>query len=171
VIEFTPLTADHLRLLHAWLQREHVKRWWRDRETYEGVVEHYLPAIEGREPTDLYLIVLDGEPVGMIQTYLVVDHPEWAALIGEGEGVAGVDLLIGEEELTGRGLGPQVLETFAREIVFAAAGTLACVATVEEANHRSWRAFEKAGFRHVRDVEEDGLPHRLMRLDRADGGS
>jgi aminoglycoside 6'-N-acetyltransferase len=171
VIEFTPLTADDLRLLHAWLQREHVKQWWRDREAYEGVVEHYLPAIEGREPTDLYLIVLDGEPVGMIETYLVVDHPEWAALIGEGEGVAGVDLLIGEEELTGRGLGPQVLETFAREIVFARPGTIACVATVEEANRRSWRAFEKAGFRHVRDVEEDGLPHRLMRLDRAHAGS
>jgi hypothetical protein len=27
------------------------------------------------------------------------------------------------------------------------------------------RAFENAGFRHVRDVEE-GLPYRLMRLDR-----
>ena len=40
------------------------------------------------------------------------------------------------------------------------------VATVEEPNRRSWRAFEKAGFRYVRDVEEDGLPHRLMRLDR-----
>jgi RimJ/RimL family protein N-acetyltransferase len=40
-------------------------------------------------------------------------------------------------------------------------------ATVEEPNRRSWRAFEKAGFRHIRDVEEDGLPHRQMRLDRA----
>ena len=171
MIGFAPLTADDLRLFHSWLQREHVKRWWRDRETYEEVVEHYLPAIEGREPTDHYLIVLEGAPVGVIQTYLVVDYPEWAALIGEAEGVAGVDLLIGEERLTGRGLGPQVLETFAREVVFARPGTVACVATVEEANRRSWRAFEKAGFRHVRDVEEDGLPHRLMRLDRADGGS
>ena len=50
--------------------------------------------------------------------------------------------------------------------MFARAQTTAVVATVEEANRRSWRAFEKAGFRHVRDVEEDGLPHRLMRLDR-----
>jgi hypothetical protein len=33
-------------------------------------------------------------------------------------------------------------------------------------DRRSWRAFEKAGFRHVRDVQEDRLPHRLMRLDR-----
>ncbi|HEX5247376.1 MAG TPA: GNAT family N-acetyltransferase [Gaiellaceae bacterium] len=81
-------------------------------------------------------------------------------------GLAGVDLLIGEEELTGRGLGPQVLSRFVHEVVFARPETNACVATVEEANRRSWRAFEKAGFRHVRDVEEEGLPHRLMRLDR-----
>lgn len=46
-------------------------------------------------------------------------------------GIAGVDLLIGEADLLGHGVGPQ-----------------------------------KAGFRHVRDVEENGLPHRLMRRDR-----
>jgi RimJ/RimL family protein N-acetyltransferase len=66
----------------------------------------------------------------------------------------------------GRELGPEILWEFARTIVFARPETTALVATVEEANRRSWRAFEKAGFRHVRDVEEDGLPHRLMRLER-----
>jgi aminoglycoside 6'-N-acetyltransferase len=102
----------------------------------------------------------------MIQTYLVADSPDWEAIVGAEPGLAGVDLLIGEEDLVGRGVGPQVLETFARDVVFARSETNACVATVEEPNRRSWRAFEKAGFRHVRDVEEDGLPHRLLRLDR-----
>ena len=171
MIEFTPLTAEDLPLLHDWLRREHVRRWWRDTETYEEVVEYYTPSLEGRDPTDLFLIVLDGVPAGMIQTYLVDDYPEWAAVIEVGEGAAGVDLLIGEEEHTGRGLGAQVLEAFVRDVVFARPGTTACVATVEEPNRRSWRAFEKAGFRYVRDVEEDGLPNRLLQLDRADRGS
>jgi aminoglycoside 6'-N-acetyltransferase len=162
VIEFRPMTADDLRLLHTWLRREHVKRWWRDTETYEEVVEHYLPELEQH-----YVIAFDGRPIGMIQTYLVDDNPEWQQIVEVGDGVAGVDLLIGEEELTGRGLGPRVLEAFVRDLVFSRPDTTSCVATVEEANSRSWRAFEKAGFRHVRDVEEDGLPHRLMRLDRA----
>lgn len=90
----------------------------------------------------------------MIQTYLVSDYPEWEAIVEVGADVAGVDLLIGEEDLIGRGLGPQVLARFAREVVTASA----VVATVEEENRRSWRAFEKAGFRHVRDVQEDGKP-------------
>ena len=106
MIAFRPMAEDDLVLFHAWLQRPHVKRWWRNRETYEQVVAHYLPRIEGREPTDHYLILVDGRDV------------------------------------------------------------TACAATVEEDDRRSWRAFEKAGFTHVRDVEEDGLRHRLMRLER-----
>jgi len=163
VIEFEPLRKDDLQLVRGWLGREHVRRWWRD--PLESLAE-YEQAIDGLDPTDHYLIVVDGRPVGMIETYLVADHPEWDAIIQVGEGVAGVDLLIGEEELTGRGLGPQVLQAFAEEVVFANPATHACVAAVDEANRRSWRAFEKAGFLYVRDVEEHGRPHRLMRLDR-----
>ena len=164
MIEFEPLRHEHLPLLREWLGREHVRRWWRD-PIEESLSEH-AAAIDGLEHDEHYLIVVDGRPVGMIQTYLASDYPEWDEIVEVGEGVAGVDLLIGEEELTGRGLGAQVLERFAGEVVFARPETAALVATVEEANRRSWRAFEKAGFAHVRDVEEDGLPHRLMRIDR-----
>ena len=132
----------------------------------EDSLHEYEQAIAGLDPSDHYLIVVDGRPVGMIETYLVSDHPEWEEIVRVGEGVAGVDLLIGEEELTGRGLGPQALAAFTSEIVFANSPTHACVAAVDERNRRSWRAFEKAGFRYLCDVEEEGRPHRLMRLDR-----
>jgi len=163
VIAFEPLRGEHLPLLRDWLGREHVRRWWRDPDRSLG---HAEDALAGRDATKYFLIVLDGRPVGMIETYLVSDNPEWGEVVGPGEGLAGVDLLICDQDATGRGLGPKVLGQFAREIVFARPETEACIATVEQANRRSWRAFEKAGFRHVRDVEEDGLPHRLMRLER-----
>ena len=165
MIEFRPVAEDDFPLLRDWLQRDHVRPWWRD--PIEETVEECRAAIEGREPTAYYLIVLDGRPVGMIQTYLASDYPEWQEIVQVGDGVAGVDLLIGEPDLVGRGLGPRILAGFARDVVFADPGTTAVVATVEEPNRRSWRAFEKAGFRHVRDVEEEGLPNRLMRLDRS----
>lgn len=160
MIEFRPLAEDDLPLVEEWLRRDHVARWWRD-DIAESLAE-YRAALEGREPTDHFMIVVDGCAIGMIQTYLVSDYPEWEEVVQVGEGVAGVDLMIGEEELIGRGLGPQILSAFACDLVAAPS----IVATVEEPNRRSWRAFEKAGFRHVRDVEEDGDPHRLMRLDR-----
>lgn len=160
MIEFRPLTERDLPLLRSWLEREHVRLWWRD------PIEEELAKRLQRDATDEYVVVIDGRPAGLIQTYLVAEYPEWGAIVGMEPGLAGVDLLVGEEDLVGRGLGPRVLAEFARDIVFARPGTVACVATVEEGNRRSWRAFEKAGFRHLRDVEEEGLPHRLMRLDR-----
>ena len=163
MIEFRPLREDDLPLLRDWLGREHVRRWWRD-PVDEAIDKRRRGIEEGR--TEQYLIVVDGRPAGIIQTYLVADSPEWEEIVGAEPGLAGVDLLIGEEDLVGRGLGPEVLQAFAQEVVFANPETNACVATVEEPNRRSWRAFEKAGFRHVRDVVEDGLPHRLLRLDR-----
>ncbi len=130
------------------------------------MIETRRAGIEGRRATRQFAIVVDGRAAGFIQTYLVSDYPEWDEVVQVGDGVAGVDLLIGEPDLVGRGLGPEVLERFARDIVFADPAVYALVATVEEPNRRSRRAFEKAGFRHVRDVKEDGLPHCLMRLDR-----
>ena len=141
MIEFRPLAEDDLPLVEEWLRRDHVARWWRD-DIAESLAE-YRAALEGREPTEHFMIVVDGCAIGMIQTYLVSDYPEWEEVVQVGEGVAGVDLMIGEEELIGRGLGPQILAAFARDVITAPA----VVATVEEANRRSWRAFEKAGFR------------------------
>ena len=157
-----------LRLVHEWLQRPHVKRWWRDRETYEEVVEHYLPSIEGTDPTDLYLALLDEEPVSFVQTYLVSDYPDYAALIGVGEGVAGVDLLIGDEKLTGQGIGTEILSQFVEEVVFAPPTTIGCVADPDVLNVASIRAFEKAGFRVVKEFvdPEDGELRALVRRDR-----
>jgi aminoglycoside 6'-N-acetyltransferase len=154
--------------MYEWLRREHVRRWWDEHESYEDVARHFLPSIEGRRPVDLYLILLDGRPVGFIQTYLVADHPETAALVGLGAGVAGVDLFIGEEKLTGKGLGSEVLRVFVRDIVFAEPATSACIADPDVRNAASLRAFEKAGFRRVGEFldPEDGELRAIVRLDR-----
>lgn len=166
---FRPLTAGDLPLLHKWLQREHVRRWWDEGRTYEEVAAHYLPAIEGREPTDLYSILLDDRPVGLIQTYLVSDYPDYAELVQVGAGVAGVDLFVAEEALAGRGLGSEALRAFTRDVVFARPETTACVADPDVRNAASVRAFEKAGFRVVREFVDpaDGERHALVRLERA----
>jgi len=165
-LRFRAMRPDDLPLLHEWLQRPHVQRWWTDRETYEEVVEHYLPAIEGEDPTDHHLVVLDERPIGLVETYLVSDHPEYAALVGVGEGVAGLDLFIADEALTGQGLGTEVISRFVEEVVFASPVTVACIAGPEAGNSASVRAFEKAGFRVVKEFVEDGEPHALLRRDR-----
>ena len=163
------MTADDLRLLHEWLQRPHVKLFYGTHGTYEEIVDHYQPAIEGRDPTDHYLVLLDDRPVGMLQTYLVKDYPAHASLMGVADDrIAGADILIGEEELTGRGLGTEILRRFVDEVVFARGETVACIADPAVANVGSVRAFEKAGFRVVSEHVDpaDGLVHAVVRRDR-----
>jgi aminoglycoside 6'-N-acetyltransferase len=168
-IGFRRLTAGDLPVLYEWLQREHVRLWWTDRETYDEVVEHYLPQIEGSKPTDPYLILLDDQPGGFIQTYRVSDYPEYRELVAVEDGVAGVDLLIGEPELTGRGIGSEALHRFVRDIVFSDPEIRACIADPDAENLVSLRAFEKAGFRVVRrfvDPNDQDKLHALLRLER-----
>jgi aminoglycoside 6'-N-acetyltransferase len=168
-IGFQPLTANDLPLVHEWLQREHVRRWWTDRETYEEVVQRYLPAIEGNEPTDLYLILSEERPIGFIQSYRVSDHPEYRDLVAVEDGVAGVDLFVGELESTGRGVGSKALSRFVREVVFADPEIHACIADPDTENHASLRAFEKADFHAVRqfvDPHDRNRLHTLVRIDR-----
>jgi RimJ/RimL family protein N-acetyltransferase len=162
------MRADDLRLLHEWLQRPHVREWWSRHETYDDVVQHYLPAVEGREPTDLYFLLRDDEPVGFFQTYAVASYPEYASLIGADAGAAGVDVFVGEERLLGRGIGSAALRLFVEEIVFADAATTHAIADPDVRNVASVRAFEKAGFRVVRELvdPEDGQTHVLVRRDR-----
>jgi aminoglycoside 6'-N-acetyltransferase len=167
-IGFRALGRDDLRLMREWLRRDHVRRWWDEHQSDEDVLAHYLPAVEGRRPVDLYLILLDGRPIGFIQSYLLADHPDFAERVGLGAGVAGVDLFIGEEELTGKGLGVEVLRRFVRDVVFAEPATIACIADPDIRNTASIRAFEKAGFRRVGEFHDpgDGQLHALVRLDR-----
>ena len=168
-ITFRLMTRDDLPLVHEWHQRPHVARWWTARTTFEETEAHYVPTIKGTEPTQHYLALLDGEPLGMIQTYLVSDYPDYAALIEEGEGTAGLDLFIGDEAQTGRGLGTEMIRRFVEEIVFARPETIACTADPDLENAASVRAFEKAGFRAVREFvdPEDGQLHALVRRERS----
>jgi len=168
VFGFRPLVSDDLQLLHDWLGREHVRAWWGDRGTLDETVAEYLPSLEGADPTDLFAIVVEGRDAGLIQTYLVHDYPDWAALIDAGDEAAGLDIFLADEKLLGRGLGTEVIRHFVGTVVFARATTRACVADPDVRNLASVRAFEKAGFSAVKTFldPEDGELHLLMKLDR-----
>ena len=168
-LRFRPMTAEDLRLVHEWRQSPHVRRWWVGLETLEDAAARYLPAIEGKDPTDFYIALLDEQPIGFVQTYLVSEDPEYAALVGASEGVAGLDLLIGDEQLTGQGIGTKIIGRFVEEVVFAPPTTVACVADPDVQNVASIRAFEKAGFRIVGEIVDpnDGERHAVVRRDRS----
>ena len=177
-IAFRPLTRGDFARLRDWLNEPHVAAWWGagtgpdglggagdDAATLDAVEAAYGPAVDGADPTFNYVVVVDGAPVGMIQWYRLASYPSYAAAIGEGDG-AGVDVLIGDPTMVGRGLGPAAIDRFVTEVVFAAPDVPRCVTGPDVENARSVRAFERAGFRWVRDAvvpEEPGREHVRVR--------
>jgi len=171
-IGFRRMTMDDLPLMHRWLQTPHVLEWWWGgvAPSYEAVAEKYGPRIRGEEPTELYLMLSGDRPIGYIQTYMIRDYPEYAALVGTDDGAAGVDLFIGEADYLHKGLGSHILRAFLREIVFGVGDATSCIIGPSEANRIAIRAYEKAGFRSFKTVPSpnEPTPEYLMRITRAD---
>jgi aminoglycoside 6'-N-acetyltransferase len=172
---FRPLTRSDFPLLSRWLASPHVKTWWREDHEIEAMEERYGPAVDAIDATECFIIELAGDPIGMIQGYLIDQNPEWQrALVvtGSPNNAAGLDYLIGDESLIGRGLGPKVIERFVEYIWARYPSIQAIVVSVHEDNYRSWRALEKSGFVRtwsgeiVSDDPSDAGPSHVYLLDR-----
>ena len=105
-------------------------------------------------PVSVFTISVDGERVGVIQA-------ERHEQTGISDGY-GIDLFIGKPGLTGRGLGPEIIEAFVTGYIFGRFAAARCTADPELANTRSVRAFEKAGFVRLGTFNEKGVPHVLL---------
>jgi aminoglycoside 6'-N-acetyltransferase len=168
-IGFGPLERSDLALLAQWLAAPHVAKWWREDPTPAAVEARYGPCIDGTDPTELFIAELDGRPVGMVQRYLLADYPSWSDAVRVDD-AAGIDYLIGVEELTGRGLGGRIVGEFT-ELTFARYPDIAQIAVaVQQANRPSWRALEAAGFTRVfagtiesTDPSDDGPSYVYVR--------
>lgn len=169
------LDRSDLPQLSRWLEAPHVKHWWREPGDAAAVEAAYGPAIDGADPTELLIAELDGQPVGMLQRYLLADNPDYERALepaGAPRPAAGLDYLIGDPDLTGRGLGPSMIAEGSVGAWLAYPDVVAIVVTVQIENRRSWRALEKAGYRRTwsgvvdsGDPSDDGTSHVYV-LDR-----
>ncbi len=176
-ISFRPLARSDFGLVSTWLLRPHVARWWRDPHDPEAIESHYGPCIDGTDPTEMLVVECDAEPVALVQRYEVSDHPDWARTIGSTgltERAAGMDYLIGDEERTGRGLGPLILARFVEETWGRYPRATVIAVAMQQANRASWRAVERCGFERFwageldSDDPSDGGPSYLYVLHRPD---
>ncbi|MDP2872473.1 MAG: GNAT family N-acetyltransferase [Bacillota bacterium] len=172
MIVFRPMQPEDLELMYRWLNDDPVIREiWTQGEgrTRERIAAKYGPRLAGTDPTRSYIILCDGVPIGYTQWYLWRDYPGYAAHLGLEEVAASVDLFIGEAAYRYRGLGGGIIRQLLRDVVFAHPDPVSCVITPIEGNDIAIRAYEKAGYRHVRTlygVPGEPGPVYLMRVGR-----
>jgi len=155
-------------LLQKWLAAPHVAVWWNEPFDLASIEAKYGPGIDGREPIHVCLIEFDCFPIGWIQWYRWRDFPKHAIQLGADRRSAGIDLAIGEIEMTGRGLGPAVIREFGINYIFPSGDVDAIVADPEVSNLHSVSAFKKAGFNLVSKVQliNEGFERHVARWNR-----
>lgn len=159
--EFRAVEPRDLPMLARWLGELHVRQWWGQSGAALAEINFALED-EAAEPL---IVERDGRPVGYVQVcdpHLEDNHPYQ----DQPTGTLGLDLLVGEADLIGHGLGPAILAALA-DILFDE-GAPRLIADPHPDNTRAIRAFEKAGFRHfdTRDTPY-GRAH-MMALDAAE---
>ncbi len=149
-ITFRRVETGDLPMLADWMARPHWRDWWGDPEEEIGFVRDM---VEGRDTTEPYLILLDGEPAGYIQAWFIghhqnedwiADHPWLAELPSD---AVGVDLSLANADRLSKGIGTAALTLFVGQL--RRRGFEAIVIDPNSENGRAVRAYEKAGFRPV----------------------
>ncbi|WP_439626208.1 GNAT family N-acetyltransferase [Shinella sp.] len=166
-IGFSPVGEKHYPLLLAWLNEPHVREWWGDPDEEIGFIRDM---VEGRDTTRPFVITLDGEPVGYIQVWFLGHHQneEWTKdnpwLLELAPEAVGVDLSIGHADKLSQGIGSAALTAFVAYL--RGLGHETIIIDPDPANARAVRAYAKAGFRPVPQLEgRTGAEALIMQFD------
>jgi aminoglycoside 6'-N-acetyltransferase len=152
-IAFRRVTRDDFPLIGRWLAEPHVTRWWNHEFTPEAVERDFGPSVDGAEPSEDHLVLLDGFPIGLVQYSRYEDYPEYLAELAPHLDVpahaVSIDYLIGDPRQIGRGVGSRLIAAFADHIWETNEEATCIIVPVSSANEASWRALLRAGFRLV----------------------
>ncbi len=163
-IGFRPVLHGDLPVLRDWIASPHWQAWW---EEPDKEISYIRDMIEGRDTTRPYIISVAGEDLGYIQNWFVADfqNSDWSALYPWIDRLpaetVGVDLSIGPPELLGRGLGTAALRQFVDRLRAERHDFI--IIDPAPSNYRAVRAYEKAGFVLMTELEGQSGDCLIMR--------
>lgn len=157
---FRDVRREDFPLLGRWLAEPHVAKWWGEPAEELVGIEEAMMSVETRP----LIVELDGMPIAYLQCYdphLEEDHPYQ----DQPPGTLGIDISIGDPNLTGRGHGSAIIRQFCAELF--ATGAARIVIDPDPENAQAIRAYEKAGFRFLDTRHSIYGPAHFMVLDKA----
>lgn len=171
-IDFRDLKQKDLTLLLKWHNQPHVKQWYDKHEnlsTYDRIRAKYEPIINKSDKTQGYAILIGRKAVGLLQSYMIADYQEeYGQYLGLTDRAAGLDIFIGDPHYVHQGFGPTIIKKFVRESFDKNLAIDSFIIGPEPKNKAAIRAYEKAGFKHLKTIRLPTEREReyLMRLGR-----
>lgn len=147
-ITFKPLAFSDISLLHQWFNKPHVQAFYSLRSwTEDEVLAKLTPYITGEKPVSGFIILLDENPIGYLQSYKVSDYPWPEQDLPDGivRNAMGLDLFIGKSELIKKGWGRKIIQTFIETHV--SRQYQYCVVDPDISNDAAVRCYEKLKFK------------------------
>lgn len=166
-IEFKLLEKSDIPQMYKWLNKDFIAKWFGKGEyydKYENVENKYAPRTESNSLTKAFIVYLDKNKIGYIQTYRLIDYPEYNKYVQADPYVAGLDVFIGEEEYLNKGIGTKIISEFIKTIIFNNHGIKGCIVGPEPNNQRAIKAYSKAGFTYLKTIHviEENQSEYLM---------
>lgn len=128
-----PTIVDLLKLAR-WLSKPHVKTYWESPRGFLGRFRKYYRYLHSERITQ-FMIVQDGSTIGYVQ----------CARSNDDSGHWELDILIGDEQCIGKGIGPKVLALCEHHLIEKYEAQSIFVDPLAN-NERAIRAFTKANF-------------------------
>jgi len=132
-------------MLHEWLSRPHVSEWWGPAPSLADVEADYLPMMEPGATTRGCIALIQDNPIGFIQSYVVLGSGGGWWEQEKDPGARGIDQFLANAEDLGRGLGAAMVSAFVDALFLDPAVTKVQVDPSPQ-NARAIRSYARAGF-------------------------
>ena len=166
-ISFRPLQSTDFAMLHDWLCRPHVAEWWTPVPTLAEVEADFTPMLTPDSPDRGYIALRDGQPLGFIQSYVVMGSGDGWWEDERDPGARGIDQFLAQVDQLNRGLGSAMVRAFTDQL-FADPAVTRVQTDPSPRNARAIRSYAKAGFRALGEVVTPDGPALLMVRERGD---
>ena len=165
---FRPLEMADLPMLHEWLSRPHWTEWWGPIPTLAEIETEYGAWIADPAMVQPHIALLDGKPLGYIQSYIAMGSGGGWWEQESDPGVRGIDQSIADPAQLNRGLGTAMVRAFVQKL-FQDPQVTRIQTDPDPRNARAIRCYEKAGFRAVGQVQTPDGVALLMVCERPVG--
>ena len=145
MITFRSLAAVDLPILYGWLARPHVSEWWGEPESFANLEAYYMPMIATESTTRGYIASLGEQPIGFIQSYVVLGSGAGWWEQETDPGARGIDQFLANVEQLGRGLGSAMVRSFV-EGLFCDDSVTKVQSDPAPDNLRAIRSYARVGF-------------------------